>query len=65
MLGGPLSALRHFVDGAAKYSGDYALKPGDLITTGTLTKALPIASGETWSTELSGIPLPPMRIALT
>ena len=65
VLGGPLSALRHFVDGAAKYPDDYALKPGDLITTGTLTKALPIAPGETWSTELSGIPLPPMRITFT
>ena len=65
VLGGPLSALRHFVDGAAKCSEDYALRPGDLITTGTLTKALPIAAGETWSTELSGIPLPPMKITFT
>jgi 2-oxo-3-hexenedioate decarboxylase len=65
VLGGPLSALRHFVEGAVGYSVDYALKPGDLITTGTLTKALPIAPGETWSTELSGIPLQPMKIAFT
>jgi 2-oxo-3-hexenedioate decarboxylase len=65
VLGGPLSALRHFVDGAAKFSKDYALKRGDLITTGTLTKALPIAPGETWSTELSGIPIPPMKIVFS
>jgi 2-keto-4-pentenoate hydratase len=65
VFGGQLSALRHFVSGAAKYSTDYALRPGDLITTGTLTKALPIASGESWSTELSGIELPPMKIAFT
>jgi 2-keto-4-pentenoate hydratase len=65
VLGGPLSALRHFVDGAAKYSDDYVLKPGDLITTGTLTKALPIAPGETWHTEISGVPLAPMKITFT
>jgi len=65
VLGGPLSALRHFVGGAAKYSGDYVLTPGDVITTGTLTKALPIAPGETWSTEISGIPLPGMQITFT
>ena len=65
VLGGPLSALRHFVVNAAKHSDDYVLRPGDLITTGTLTKALPIAPGESWSTELSGIPLSPMRIAFT
>jgi len=64
VLGGPLSALRYFVSGARKYPG-YELKAGDLITTGTLTKALPIKRGETWSTEISGIPLPPMKVTLT
>jgi len=64
VLGGPLSALRHFVSGASRYPGAFPLRPGDLITTGTLTKALPVAPGENWSTELSGIPLMPMRIAL-
>ena len=65
VLGGPLSALRHFVINAAKHSDDYVLRPGDLITTGTLTRALPIAPGETWTTESSGIPLSPMKIAFT
>lgn len=62
VLGGPLSALRHFVSGAAKYSDDYVLKPGDLITTGTLTRALPIAKGETWTTRIEGLPLPGMEL---
>jgi 2-oxo-3-hexenedioate decarboxylase len=65
VLGGPLSALRHFVQGAAAYPEDFALRPGDLITTGTLTRALPAAPGERWSTRLEGIPLPGMSIALT
>jgi len=63
VLGGPLSALRHFVSGASQYPGNFPLRPGDLVTTGTLTKALPVAAGEVWSTELSGIPLMPMKIA--
>ena len=63
VLGGPLSALRHFVSGAAEYPDDFALRPGDLVTTGTLTKALPVAPGEVWSTELSGVPLRPMKIS--
>jgi 2-oxo-3-hexenedioate decarboxylase len=64
VLGGPLSALRHLVRGMPAYPG-YALKPGDLVTTGTLTRALPIAAGERWTTRLEGIPLPGMDIVLT
>lgn len=63
VLGGPLSALRHFVSAASRYADAFALRPGDLITTGTLTKAMPVAAGETWSTEISGIPLMPIKIA--
>ena len=64
VLGGPLSALRHFVRGMTAYPG-YALKAGDIVTTGTLTRALSIAQGERWNTRLEGIPLPGMDLALT
>ena len=30
---------------------------GEIITTGTLTKAMPVKAGERWVTELNGIPL--------
>jgi 2-oxo-3-hexenedioate decarboxylase len=63
VLGGPLSALRSFVRGAAQYPG-YELKSGDLITTGSLTRALPVATGERWSTKLDGIPLPGIALTL-
>jgi 2-oxo-3-hexenedioate decarboxylase len=33
------------------------------VTTGTLTSALRVAPGETWSTTLSGIALPGLSIA--
>ena len=34
------------------------LQANELVTTGTLTGAHSIQAGETWSTELEGIPLP-------
>jgi 2-oxo-3-hexenedioate decarboxylase len=64
VLGGPLSALRHFVKSLPAYPG-YELNPGDIVTTGTLTKAFPAASGETWSTELIGVPLQPLKVTLS
>lgn len=56
VLGSPLSALAHFVRGLDHVSGA-RLKPGDIITTGTVTKAFPVKAGETWQTEIVGLPL--------
>ncbi len=55
--GGPLAALRHLVDVLAQDSESRPLAAGEIVTTGTLTRALPIAPGETWSTNLSGLSL--------
>jgi 2-oxo-3-hexenedioate decarboxylase len=38
------------------------LAAGEVVTTGSLTSALLVAPGETWSTTLSGIALPPLAI---
>lgn len=57
VLDGPLSALRHVVDMLAHDKFNPPLHAGELVTTGTLTAAFPIAAGETWTTMLSGIPL--------
>ena len=35
---------------------------GEIITTGTLTQALPIARGEAWTTGLAGIALDPIGV---
>lgn len=63
VLGGPLSALRHFVDGLAGRPMARGIEAGDLVTTGTVTRAFPVAAGETWSTRVEGLPLPGMRLA--
>ncbi|MBX9819159.1 2-keto-4-pentenoate hydratase [Afipia birgiae] len=57
VLGGPLSALRHFVGVLAKDDLNPGLTAGEMVTTGTLTRALPVKPGETWTTTVSGIPL--------
>jgi 2-oxo-3-hexenedioate decarboxylase len=41
---------------AMKRRGGETLQAGDVITTGSLTTAMPIAPGETWIASLSGIP---------
>jgi len=62
VLGGPLSALRHLVDLLARDRSNPPLAAGEIVTTGTLTRALPISAGETWATELIGVPLEGIRV---
>ena len=57
VMEGPLSTLRYAMDLLAKDADNRPLGTGEIVTTGTLTRALPIARGETWATELSGLPL--------
>jgi 2-keto-4-pentenoate hydratase len=57
VLDGPVSALRHLVGLLAQDALSPPLAAGDIVTTGTLTKALPVKPGETWTTQLRGIPL--------
>ncbi|MFO1208231.1 MAG: hypothetical protein U1E40_03310 [Amaricoccus sp.] len=57
VLGGPISALRFLVAEIARHPANPPLAAGEIVTTGTLTDAQPVAPGETWSTRLDGIPL--------
>jgi 2-oxo-3-hexenedioate decarboxylase len=57
VLDGPLSALKHLVNLLAQDEDNPPIAAGEIITTGTLTKAMPVRSGERWTTELTGIPL--------
>jgi len=62
VLDGPLSALRHLVGLLAQDRINLPLAAGEIVTTGTLTRAMPIAPGETWSTALHGIPVDGIRL---
>ena len=61
-LGGPVSALRHLVGVLASDRHNPPLAAGDLVTTGTLTRAFPVAPGENWRTVIGGLPLPGVAI---
>jgi 2-oxo-3-hexenedioate decarboxylase len=56
VLGSPLLALAHLVRVLARQPWA-ALAAGEVVTTGVLTDAHPVAAGERWSTEISGLPL--------
>ena len=62
VLDGPAFALRHLVAQLASDPGSPPLAAGEIVTTGTLTRALPVEAGETWTTKLSGAPLEDARL---
>lgn len=61
-LGSPLVAAVHLIFLLAKQPQAKALQAGELVTTGSLARILPIHAGETWSTVLDGIALPGISV---
>lgn len=57
VLGGPLSALRHLVGLLTSDPLNPPLAAGEIVSTGTLTKAMPVAPGEVWTATPTGIAL--------
>jgi 2-keto-4-pentenoate hydratase len=57
VLEGPLSAVRCLVELLARDPDNPPLAAGEIISTGTLTRAFPVKTGETWTTTLKGIKL--------
>jgi 2-oxo-3-hexenedioate decarboxylase len=62
VLDSPLLALAYLVDLLARQPQFPPVAAGEVVTTGTLTAALLVKPGETWSTTLSGIALPGLTI---
>lgn len=65
VLGGPLSALKALVDGLPGNALGPTLRPGDIVTTGTLTRAFVVKPGETWSARIDGLALSDMTLTLS
>lgn len=57
VLEGPLSTIRYLMDLLARDGDNPPLAAGEIVSTGTLTRALPVKPGETWTTKLTGIAL--------
>ncbi len=62
VLDGPLNALRLWVDAMAEHTPGWPIRPGDVVTTGTITDAWPLQPGQTWSTRLSDARLAPLTL---
>jgi 2-oxo-3-hexenedioate decarboxylase len=62
VLDGPISAIRYLMDVLAGLPDDPPLAAGEMITTGTLTRAMAIAPGQTWTTQVRGVALDGIRL---
>jgi len=62
VLDSPLMAALHLLRVLRSQNLFESIRAGEIVTTGTLTAALPIRAGETWSTALSGVELPGVRL---
>ena len=58
----PALALAHLADVIASQPEAPPLEAGEIVTTGTLTAALPVAPGETWRSEAEGLGLPALTV---
>ena len=61
VLDSPLLALGHLL-GLLAGRPECALRAGEIISTGTLTDAHPVAAGEQWTTAFTGIALPGLSV---
>jgi 2-oxo-3-hexenedioate decarboxylase len=64
-LRSPVLCLAELSSAILRQSGAEPLSAGELISTGTLTNAQPIAGGETWEVTCEGIALPNLTLRLT
>jgi 2-keto-4-pentenoate hydratase len=64
-LRSPALCLAELAGAALRQSGVEPLAAGELISTGTLTTAPPIAAGDVWTVEIEGLPLASLTLRLT
>jgi 2-oxo-3-hexenedioate decarboxylase len=62
VLGSPLAALAHLVELLARQPDAPPLAAGEIVTTGVITDAHPVAPGERWSTRLTGVAVAGLHI---
>ena len=65
VLDSPLLALSFLIELLKKQPDSPPLEPGEIISTGTLTDAHPVAPGERWSTDFHGFAVRGMEIEFT
>lgn len=70
VLDGPIAALRHWLRAMDALQqddagGPWRVQAGDIVTTGTVTDAWPVAPGQIWTTHSSHPLLPGLKVAFT
>ena len=63
-LGSALISVGHLTAVLSTQQQALPLQADEIVTTGTLTAALPICAGQIWSTNLQGISLPGINISI-
>jgi 2-keto-4-pentenoate hydratase len=62
VLDGPLQALKVMVESMAATTPHWSIQAGDVVSTGTITDAQPLAPGQRWQTRLSDPRLAPLTL---
>jgi len=62
VLDGPVDALRQWVEAMHAQPRHWPIRPGDVVTTGTITDAWPMAPGMRFATRLSDERLCPLKL---
>ncbi len=62
VLGGPLTALRLWVDAMFSQPQRWPIVSGDIVSTGTITDAAPMAPGQRWQSRVSDARLPGLAL---
>lgn len=65
VLGSPFLALAFLVEILSRQPESPPLQPGEIISTGTITDAHPVAPGETWRTDLHGFACRNLEVTFT
>jgi 2-oxo-3-hexenedioate decarboxylase len=65
VLGCPATAVAYLQQVLNRQPESATLQAGELVTTGTITTALPVKIGETWETRISGLDVPGLKVRFT
>lgn len=64
VLGGPLSALRNAIEVIARDPHNPQISAGEIVTTGTVTRAFPISASQIWRSAVKGAPFEGLTIQI-
>lgn len=65
VLGSPAHALAHLGRVLTSQAHSEALAGGEVVTTGTITSAWPVAPGETWTSDYGSLGVPGLHLTLS